>query len=270
MGPASSSPDSPERDDEGGLDSGSEFVPFIGYHHVLMICLVIGITTFSIVLAGCTSTSLSNVYLLSLSYIDNAQRPDPDPIQVRVGYMGLCISQNAGNWVCSNSGAALARLFKIAQERGNEESFIGGDPLNLIWMAGKFKDEIVFNGLIFTALPLEFICLLLLVTFPGWHEEVDDVDLGREIRPFPSRPVSQVVLVVSALATVFMFISTFWQHITSGAASSIVRSLSYSTVNGHVGPAAMTLAWIGVGFATTAMIGMIIIFRSIKALSPIR
>lgn len=58
--------------------------------------------------------------------------------------MGLCITQSDGIWLCSSSATALANLIR-GQNLGL--SGVGGDPLNLIWIAGKFRNEIVFNGL---------------------------------------------------------------------------------------------------------------------------
>ena len=120
----------------------------------------------AIVLAGCTSTSLADVYLLSLSYANSSNPSKVDPAQVnanassvfsnltaadsgtflevRVGYMGLCISQTVGMWLYSGSATSLANLLKTQRSGGEVGQ---GDPLNLIWIASKFKDDIVFNGL---------------------------------------------------------------------------------------------------------------------------
>ena len=54
-------------------------------------------------------------------------------LKLRVGYFGLCISDAEDTWLCSNDVTELARRFSPGQ-----------DPLNLIWAAAKFKDEIVF------------------------------------------------------------------------------------------------------------------------------
>lgn len=62
--------------------------------------------------------------------------------------MGLCISQTAGTWLCSSSATTLANLLKSQTVGSSLIEGVGGDPLNLIWIAGKFKDEIVFDGLV--------------------------------------------------------------------------------------------------------------------------
>ncbi|KAH8805284.1 Ca2+ regulator and membrane fusion protein Fig1-domain-containing protein [Xylogone sp. PMI_703] len=258
--------------------SWRRFIPFLGYHHVLMILALIGTILLSILIAGCTSNGLKNVYLLSFQYADKTHSPTkPDPVQVnpnisstfsdivkagaasleiRVGYLGLCMSQEAGEWVCSSSAHSLARLLKPED-----------DPLNLVWTAGKFKDQIVFDGLLFTALPLQFLNILLLMTFPGWHEEVSDDGSDMEVRPFPSRPVSQAALGLATIAAVFAFITGFLQHIASATGSTMVHSLSYGTVNGHVGTAAMILGWAGILLYLVVMVGILLMILSIRVLA---
>lgn len=123
--------------------------------------LKIGVDPFvpAILLAGCSTSGLSNVYLLSLSYVNNISSPaqidqtqvNPNisavfanlvgantsaSLEVRAGYFGLCMKQSAG-WVCDPSAETLANIIKDAN----------GDPLNLIWLAKNFKSQIVTTGL---------------------------------------------------------------------------------------------------------------------------
>ena len=119
----------------------------------------------------------------------------------------------------------------------------------------------------FTAIPLAFITLLLLATFPGWHEEDGGEGSEREVKPFPSRPVSQIALVIIAVASVLMFTSLLWQHVASAAVATMVQSLSYGTVKGHVGPAAMILGWTTVLLFLVVMVGLLIMILSIRVLS---
>lgn len=128
----------------------------------------------AVLLAGCTSSNgLSNVYLVSLRYrndssgsISTSSIPGVDDpvfvnpgiaeqiynvsqphnvtiLEVRAGFMGLCLTQSDGTRFCSSSAAALASMVK---DEGRNETDTA-DPLNLIWIANNFKDKIVFNGL---------------------------------------------------------------------------------------------------------------------------
>ncbi|TVY55454.1 hypothetical protein LCER1_G003618, partial [Lachnellula cervina] len=180
---------------------------------------------------------------------------------------GLCISQSTGIWLCSSSATTLANLLKSQTVGASLFEGSVGDPLNLIWIAGKFKEEIIFDGLVFTAVPLVFITILLLATFPDWHEEEVAEGSSREVKPFPSRPVSQLALGIITLASLFAFVSLLWQHVATSAAASMIRSLSYGTVRGHVGPAAMALGWVGVFFSIVVTIGLLVMILSIKALA---
>jgi len=116
----------------------------------------------AILLAGCTNTGLSNVYLLSLSYKENhpgsaKNRPlQVNPgisqvftdlvnattsLEVRAGYMGMCMRESMGLWACSTNANTLAN--SIRELKGT-----AGDPLNLIWIANNFRSQMVFNGLL--------------------------------------------------------------------------------------------------------------------------
>jgi len=264
------------------------FIPFLGYHHVLMILMAIVIIVFSIVLSGCTaSNGLANIYLLSISYLNTtgpvaANSPaqvtgnisstfielagtrNGTHLEVRAGYMGMCISQSIrGLWICSSSATTLVDLLK---SQNSDSSNIGHDPLKLIWMANKFRNEIVFDGLIYTGIPLALITLLLLATFPGWHEDEDSEGSEREVQPFPSRPVSYACLACTAITSIFMFVSVFWQHIGSSASTTMIEALSYGAVKGHVGTAAMALGWVGVLLLFIVTIGLLIMILSIRVL----
>ena len=122
----------------------------------------------AILLAGCTSSGLSNVYLLSLSYTNNILS-SPDPIQinpnmptifenlviptndtvtpdleVRVGYLGMCLREpsiSAERWLCSTNTETLVDSIRDGDGAGAR------DPLNIIWIANNFKGHIIFSGL---------------------------------------------------------------------------------------------------------------------------
>jgi hypothetical protein len=82
-----------------------------------------------------------------------------------------------------------------------------------------------------------------------------------DIKPFPSRRVSQVALSAIALASMFILVSILWQHVSSSAAASIGQSLAYGTVKGHVGSAAMVLGWVSVLLTLFTMMGLLIMSR---------
>lgn len=109
---------------------------------------------------------MSNVYLLSLQYKTPSSPVPTDPalvsttiaevirnvtetsnrttLQVRAGYMGLCLMQSNAAQTCSSSASKLADIVKQTTSSSNEAT---ADPLNLIYIANEFKEKIVFDGL---------------------------------------------------------------------------------------------------------------------------
>ncbi|KAF6241242.1 hypothetical protein HO173_001037 [Letharia columbiana] len=252
-------------------------LPFLGYHHVLMILIAIAIILLSLLLAGCSSSSplIPSIFLISLYYKSYPPSFDPsqvDPgvttaianivgqaqLEVRVGYFGICINPDGGSFLCSNNASSLATQVSVDQ-----------DPLNLIWVANTFKDSIVFPYLIIVAIVLAFVCFLLLATFPGWHEEHDDNGSDREVKPFPSRPVSQVALALIFVASVFVLVSVLWQHTASVGASTIAQDLGNGSVKSGVGTAAMILGWFGFALLIIVTIGLLVMILSIRILDQL-
>ena len=264
----------------------------------------------AILIAGCSSGNLSSVYLLSLEYKDTSSLAlsastivsteiahavqnvthsgDEPTLQVRAGYMGLCIMLNAGEWICSTNAKSLTNIVKLSSRATNGTR----DPLNLIYIANSFKEDIVFDGLLlvlilnlspnnlfkliqlliistlelfrFIVIVVAILCFVMLSTFPGWHEEVDEAGSTVEVRPFPSRLVSQAAMVALAVGFAFGIISALWQHISTAAAASMAEKLSYGQINGHVGPAAMALGWIGVALIGVVALGLLVMILSIN------
>ncbi|KAG9231026.1 Ca2+ regulator and membrane fusion protein Fig1-domain-containing protein [Amylocarpus encephaloides] len=250
-------------------------IPFLGYHHVLMILIAVAIILLSLLLAGCSSSSplIPGIFLISLYYQNYPPVPSTAQadfnvhnaiativgnarLSVRVGYFGICINPDGGSWLCSNNATALAN-----------EVTVTDDPLNLIWLASQFKDMIVFPYLIIIAIIFAFICLLLLATFPGWHEEEDRDGSDREVKPFPSRPVSQIALAIIFIASIFVLVSVLWQHTASVAASIIAQDLANGSVKSGVGTTAMVLGWFGFALLIVVTIGLLVMILSIRVLA---
>ncbi|TVY23090.1 hypothetical protein LHYA1_G008344 [Lachnellula hyalina] len=229
----------------------------------------------TLLLAGCSSSSplIPGIFLISLYY--QTYTPVPSTAQAdfnvhnaisnvvgnarlaaRVGYFGICINPDGGSWLCSNNATALANEVSLAD-----------DPLNLIWLASQFKDMIVFPYLIIIAIIFAFICLLLLATFPGWHEEEDASGSDREVKPFPSRPVSQIALAIIFIGSIFILVSVLWQHTASVAASIIAQDMGNGSVKSGVGTTAMVLGWFGFALLIIVTIGLLVMILSIRVLA---
>jgi hypothetical protein len=117
------------------------------------------------------------------------------------------------------------------------------------------------------AIILAFVTFLLLATFPGWHEERDahtgsDID----IKPFPSRPVSQVALALIFIASIFVLVSVLWQHTASVAAAQIAQDFGNGSVRSGVGTSAMVLGWFAFALFIIVTIGLLVMILSIHLL----
>ncbi|KAK3677219.1 hypothetical protein LTR78_002757 [Recurvomyces mirabilis] len=253
-------------------------IPFLGYHHVLMILIAIAIILLSLLLAGCSSSSplIPGIFLISFYYQHYTPTYDPtqvDPgvtaaianivgqaqLEVRVGYFGVCVNPDGGAFLCSNNVTLLAEQVSVDQ-----------DPLNLLWVAETFKNQVVFPYLLIVAIVLAFVTFLLLATFPGWHEEHDqrtgsDID----IKPFPSRPVSQVALAMIFISSIFVLVSVLWQHTASVAAAQIAQDFGNGSVRSGVGTSAMVLGWFAFGLLVVVTIGLLVMILSIRLLDKL-
>jgi hypothetical protein len=225
-------------------------------------------------LAGCSSASpvIPNIYLISLYYRRYPPTFSPTQVQpgvttaianivgnanllVRVGYFGICIQYSGGTFMCNNNATALADLVSVDE-----------DPLNLIWVAQTFKDSIVFPYLIIVAIVLAFFTFLLLATFPGWHTTRGSEGSEREVKPFPSRAVSQVALATVFIAAVFTLVSVLWQHTAAVAAATIAQDLGNGSVKSGVGTTAMILGWMSFGLLVVVTLGLLVMILSIQLL----
>ena len=117
------------------------------------------------------------------------------------------------------------------------------------------------------AIIFAFVCFLLLATFPGWHEQEDSEGSDREVKPFPSRPVSQVALAIIFIASIFVLVSVLWQHTASVAASIIAQDFANGAVKSGVGTSAMVLGWFSFALLIIVTIGLLVMILSIGVLT---
>lgn len=105
-----------------------------------------------------------------------------------------------------------------------------------------------------------------MASFPGWHEERDDSGNDIEIKPFPSRPLVNVCLLLVVTAGVAGWVGTLWQHIAAVSAATMVERGSYQNIKAAVGTIAMVLGWLGVSILLAVAVGLLVLILSLKAL----
>lgn len=115
-----------------------------------------------------------------------------------------------------------------------------------------------------------FLVVCLLSTFPGWHEETgSDTDSIRAVRPFPSRPVSQVALALGFFASVLTLVSVVWQHSAAVAFSIAVEGFGDGSTKSTVGTLSTALAWAAFSLVTLAILGLLVMILSIALLDSL-
>ena len=87
---------------------------------------------------------MSNIYVLGLEYAISTNTTSPETgnqsgsLSVRTGYFGICArSSEVEQWVCTSSGRSLESIFVDSD----------ADPLGVINIGDRFKDEVIFPGL---------------------------------------------------------------------------------------------------------------------------
>jgi hypothetical protein len=89
------------------------------------------------------------------------------------------------------------------------------------------------------------------------------------VKPFPSRPVSQISLAIIFIASIFVLVSVLWQHTASVAASTIAQDLANGSVVSGVGTTAMVLGWFSFSLLIVVTIGLLVMILSIKVLTEL-
>lgn len=223
-----------------------------------------------ITIAGCSSySSMTNIFVLALSYRNSTledagstQRAISETLnqlaisarlEVRIGYYGLCVRQNGVVWLCSSDAHGL-----------QEQIGSNNDPLGLIKAGSQFKDDVLFSGLLLMAVVISFIAMLLLATFPGWHEERDEVT-GEDVdvKPFPSIPVAKLALGCTFISSIVLLIASLWQHIGCVGAAAMADAAYFANVKTEVGANMMVITWISFTLTTIAMGGLVSLIVSV-------
>ena len=120
----------------------------------------------------------------------------------------------------------------------------------------------------FVSIAFSIPAFVMLGMFPGWRREEGEGSnaSSREVKPFPSRISTQAVLVCLAVCSVLATLTSFWQHLSSAAASTMADFFTHGSATGRVGAGAMALGWIASSMFVLAFIGMLVMYLSIKIL----
>lgn len=245
------------------------------YFLITILSQVISIILQALLLAGCFSTSSfgKSVYISSFRYQQVPatavspgwqnitrileQTTRDSSFQVRANYFGLCATTGSDSWVCATSPERLtAKLPNLVAE----------DPLGLAALAGRYRSEVLFPGLIIGSIVVAVLVIILISRFPGWQIKVDP-DTGEEfkVKPFPPKDSLHACQSLCALSAAFALISALWQHTSAATATTLAEAAAGGAVKATIGSAAVALVWLSFGLLVLATAGLAALTMSLSA-----
>lgn len=102
---------------------------------------------------------MRGVYLAAFSYSESRVTPSENtvaaalasavenssqPLEVRVGFIGVCAKLPADTWACSSSFETVSKQVALVESGASNTSY---DPLGIVDLAKGFKNDVIFNGL---------------------------------------------------------------------------------------------------------------------------
>jgi len=113
------------------------------------------------------------------------------------------------------------------------------------------------------AIVLMILASLLLATFPGWHVEVNSSGSDVDVKPFPSKPISQLVCVLLIGSSFVLFVATLWQHSAAVIVAAMMPRFTSPALTTHVSPIAVALEWLAWALVSVAAIQISVIIVTI-------
>lgn len=98
---------------------------------------------------------------------------------------------------------------------------------------------------------------------------LDTVGSDVDVKPFPSRSVSQVALSCALVAAVLCLIASLWQHVGSVGAAAMAETANYGNVKSDIGAGAIAIVWIGFLLLALVAIALFVFILSIVLLDTL-
>lgn len=107
------------------------------------------------------------------------------------------------------------------------------------------------------------------MSFPGWHQEVDENGFDIDVKPFPPKYKSGIAALLSIFASYLALLSMLWQHVASITFVTNVESMTYQIVKGHVGALGLMLGWLAAGAMILGSAGIVAMIVAINLLDKL-
>ncbi len=215
-------------------------------------------------LSGCASTSpaIPNIYIVSLQ---SSKNTTSDPVQVRIGYWGICGDDGTSVRCQSSSGGnpdtVMTGLFPTfvntngTKAKDSKDAFTADEVKDLVTTALDLQKQIfisVLAGATFLFF-LGVVCLLLYKRFTS--------------KPNPDKP--RRTAIVRRLTYGFLYLSVGLVFAAALATTSTADALQYAsraTTNApilmHAGRTLQVLQWMAFGFSMLFTLSVPILVRS--------
>jgi hypothetical protein len=235
----------------------SERVVYLRHRHFIVLLQVLVVILLCILIAGCTGSSATTLYLVELKYSQYSQSPitatgivnqgwystmntnvgDADVV-TRIGFFGICTNSSAlqeavgGGWRCTTNATQLIDYFTIATE----------DPMNLIYLSTQLRAKTYGGWTIIIALVLTFLDMFLVM-------------FSRPSQAF-ALPVAAICC---ALAFIFAVLGVTWQQVAASTTSTVINNFTQHAVTARYGMPAAGLGWSSVVFLFICNISLILV-----------
>lgn len=113
-------------------------------------------------------------------------------------------------------------------------------------------------------LAMPSVCLLL--TFPTWHTATTDDGSEHEVKPFPSRAVTHLLVVTLCSASFFVLVSMVWSQVAAVTAGGTLDFVFQGLVATNVGWLIPLFGWLAFSLITTGFMAMVVMVLSIQLL----
>ncbi|PMD58071.1 uncharacterized protein K444DRAFT_664787 [Hyaloscypha bicolor E] len=224
--------------------------------YIMITLLLAAIIQLSVILAGCSSPSLKDIYLLSLIYTKTSS---PNPVvanasettlvEVRASYFNLCIREVSDEWLCSSSVSALARQLSSID-----------DPEDLFGLGAKFMKRDISCGPMMAVIFLNAIvaAFLGLLACLSNSKTADDEDDNSSILALGRNSLLLIFALAAASSLLLTLAAMVWQQVATGSVVSVLQNAPYKNVLFRTGKVVMILGWCAVAWIVIVVLGIIV------------
>lgn len=224
----------------------------------MLLLLLINVFILAFLLLGCYSDSstYSSTYLVKYSFNESSaiyplitssyksrNLTDYEMMQVRAGYLSLCIDVGEDRTCMSKSN--LGQFIQVtAVDIYTVNSNSSSTSLDIVSLASEFSNEIVHPYILIACIVLTIVLFLslLYVAIPGLPAQI---------------LVNKFNLALAPILALVWGLGAMWAHVAANASQRLVEKASMGIVVAHIGKKASAMTWTPFTFAAIVAIGAV-------------